>query len=71
MEEVRITKNVSGKTFNVDLISWDRRGNGVRFGKAFDVSKIEAKKEAQRVAKLYGAEIIDKVTDNAECNTLS
>ena len=63
MEEVRITKNVSGKTFNVDLISWDRKGNGVSFGKAFDVSKIKAKKEAQRVAKLYGADIIDEVSD--------
>ena len=27
--EVRVTPHVSGNTYNVDLVSWDRRGNGM------------------------------------------
>ena len=47
MKEVKITKHWSNKTYNVDLISWQKNGEGVSFGRAFDVSK----KEAEKVAK--------------------
>tara|TARA_R100000664_G_scaffold29927_1_gene42127 strand:+ start:2808 stop:3014 length:207 start_codon:yes stop_codon:yes gene_type:complete len=49
----------SRKTYNVNLISWDRRGSGVSFGKAFNVGKRAAKKEALYIAELYNAEIVD------------
>jgi len=55
MYEVRMTKHHSGKTYNVDLISW-QRGEGMAVGKAFNVSRKEADKEADRVAKLYNAQ---------------
>ena len=55
MYEVRMTKHWSGKTYNVDLISW-QRGEGMAVGKAFNVSRKEADKEADRVAKLYNAQ---------------
>ena len=59
MYEVRIEKHWSGKTYNVNLISW--QGNeGVSFGRAFDVSKQKAEKEAKENADLYNAKIIRK-----------
>jgi hypothetical protein len=58
--EVRVTPHVSGNTYNVDLVSWDRRGNGMVAGKAFNVSREEANKEAQRIADLYNATIEDE-----------
>jgi hypothetical protein len=57
--EVRIQKHWSGKTYNVDLISW-QRGEGMVNGRAFNVSKKEAEKVAAKTAKLYAAEIIRK-----------
>ena len=60
MKEVKITKHWSNKTYNVDLISWQKNGEGVSFGRAFDVSKKEAEKEAKENADLYKAEIIRK-----------
>ena len=59
-KEVEITKHWSGKTYNVNLISWQKNGEGVSFGRAFDVSKKEAEKEAKENAHLYKAEIIRK-----------
>tara|TARA_R100000306_G_scaffold18294_1_gene22594 strand:+ start:429 stop:614 length:186 start_codon:yes stop_codon:yes gene_type:complete len=59
-KEVKIEKHWSGKTYNVDLISWQKNGEGVSFGRAFDVSKKEAKKVAEYNSKLYGAKIIRK-----------
>lgn len=56
--EVQITSHFSGNTYNVDLVSWDRRGNGMVAGKAFNVSREEADKEAQRVADMYNATIV-------------
>jgi len=56
MYEVKINKQ-SKKTYNVKLVSW--KGNeGVSFGKAFDVSKKKAEKEAKENADLYNAKII-------------
>ena len=37
MKQVKIKKHWSGKTYNVNLISW-QGDEGVSFGKAFDVS---------------------------------
>jgi len=54
--EVRITKHFSGKTYNVDLVSW-QGDNGMSSGRAFNVSKTEAKKVANKTASLYSAEI--------------
>ena len=57
MYEVKIEKHWSGKTYNVDLISW--KGNeGVSFGRAFNVSKTKAEKEAKENSELYNAKII-------------
>tara|TARA_R110000803_G_scaffold83561_1_gene149637 strand:+ start:671 stop:868 length:198 start_codon:yes stop_codon:yes gene_type:complete len=55
MYEVRMTKHWSGETYNVDLVSWQRNGEGMSVGKAFNVSRKKADKEADRVAKLYKA----------------
>lgn len=60
MYEVRITKHLSGKTYNVDLIAWERNGSGMAVGKAFNVSRKQAEKEANRVADLYDATIEEK-----------
>ena len=60
MYEVRITKHHSGKTYNVDLIAWERNGSGMAVGKAFNVSRKKAEKEANRVADLYSATIEEK-----------
>ena len=57
MKQVKIKKHWSGKTYNVNLISW-QGDEGVSFGKAFDVSKEEAEEEAKKNADLYNAEII-------------
>ena len=57
--KVRIQKHWSGKTYNVDLISW-QRGEGMANGRAFNVSKKEAEKVAAKTAALYGAEITRK-----------
>jgi len=54
--EVRITRHWSGKTYNVDLVSW-QRGEGMASGRAFNVSKSEAEKVAAKSAKIYGAQI--------------
>tara|TARA_B100001250_G_C19553684_1_gene680167 strand:+ start:125 stop:325 length:201 start_codon:yes stop_codon:yes gene_type:complete len=59
MYEVRIEKHWSGKTYNVNLISW-QGDEGVSFGRAFDVSKQKAEKEAKENADLYNAKIIRK-----------
>ena len=57
MNEVKIEKHWSGKTYNVKIISWKGK-QGVSFGKAFDVSKKKAEKEAKENAELYNAKII-------------
>ncbi|MEK9918087.1 MAG: hypothetical protein VW496_01725 [Pelagibacteraceae bacterium] len=57
---MRITKHFSGKTYNVDLVAWERNGSGMSIGKAFNVSRKKAEKEANRVAKLYQATIEEK-----------
>ena len=57
MYEVRIEKHWSGKTYNVNLISW-QGDEGVSFGRAFDVSKKKAEKEAKENADLYNAKLI-------------
>ena len=45
--EVKIEKHWSGKTYNVSIIGWE--GNeGVSFGRAFNVSKKKAEKEAKK-----------------------
>ena len=57
--EVKIEKHWSGKTYNVSIIGWE--GNeGVSFGRAFNVSKKKAEKEAKENADLYNAKIIRK-----------
>ena len=57
MYEVKIEKHWGGKTYNVSLISW--KGNeGVSFGRAFNVSKTKAEKEAKENSELYNAKII-------------
>ncbi len=56
MYEIKIEKHWSGKTYNVSLISW-QKNDGVSFGRAFDVSKEEAEKEAKHQATLYNAKI--------------
>ena len=57
MYQVKIEKHWSNKTYNVSLIHW--QGNeGVSSGRAFDVSKEEAEKEAKENAILYNAKII-------------
>jgi hypothetical protein len=53
-----VIKHWSGKTYNVNLASFDKKGYGVSYGKAFNVSKKEADKEAKRVADLYGVKEI-------------
>ena len=58
--EVRVTPHVSGETYNVDLVSWERNGSGMVVGKAFDVSREEADKEAHRVANLYNATVVEE-----------
>ena len=64
MYEVRTTpcchSTPSRKTYNVDLVAWDRRGHGMVAGKAFNVGKRAAKKEALYIAELYGADINDR-----------
>jgi hypothetical protein len=57
MYEINITKHWSGKTYNVGLTHW-QKNEGVNFGRAFDVSKEEAEKEAKHQATLYNAKII-------------
>ena len=58
--EVRITKHWSGKTFNVDLVAFDKRGEGVAHGKAFNVPEKKALREARRICDLYSATLIAK-----------
>ena len=58
-KEIKIEKHWSGKTYNVNLISW-QGDEGVSFGRAFDVSKQKAEKEAKENADLYNAKIIRK-----------
>ena len=57
MYQVKIEKHWNNKTYNVSLIHW-QKNEGVSFGRAFDVSKEEAEKEAKKNAILYNAEII-------------
>ena len=54
--EVKVTRHWSGKTYNVDLVSW-QRGEGMASGRAFNVSKSEAEKVAAKSAKIYNAQI--------------
>lgn len=56
MYEVKIYKQ-GKKTYSVSLISWKGK-EGVSFGRAFDVSKKKAEKEAKENAELYNAKII-------------
>ena len=55
-KEIKIEKHWSGKTYNVNLISW-QGDEGVSFGRAFDVSKEKAEKVAKHQATLYSAKI--------------
>jgi hypothetical protein len=57
--EVRVKPHVSGETYNVDLVSWERNGTGMVVGKAFNVSREEADTEANRVANLYNATVVE------------
>ena len=57
MYQVKIEKHWNNKTYNVSLIHW-QKNEGVSFGRAFDVSKEEAEKEARHQADLYNATII-------------
>ena len=57
MYQVKIEKHWSNKTYNVSLIHW-QGDEGISFGKAFDVSKTQAEKEARHQADLYNATII-------------
>ena len=59
--EVRVKPHVSGETYNVDLVSWERNGTGMVVCKAFNVSREEADIEANRVANLYNATVEDYV----------
>ena len=63
LHEVIITNHWSKETYNVDLVSWDRRGNGVSHGRAFNVSQKEAQKVAEKQADIYGAKITDKTKE--------
>jgi len=54
---VRVTAHFSGRAYNVDLVSWNKNGSGMKTGKAFNVSRKEADKEVHRVAKLYNATV--------------
>jgi hypothetical protein len=54
--EVIISKHWSGRTYNVDLVSW-QGGEGMANGRAFDVGKSEAERVANKTAKIYGATI--------------
>jgi len=55
-KEIKIEKHWSGKTYNVNLISW-QGDEGVSFGRAFDVSKEKAEEVAKHQATLYNAKI--------------
>ena len=55
-----VKSHFSGETYNVDLVSWDRKGSGMVVSKAFDVSREEADKEAHRVANLYHATVVEE-----------
>ena len=57
MYEVKIEKHWEGKKYNVSLISW-QGDEGISYGRAFNVSKKKAEKEAQLNAELYNAKII-------------
>lgn len=50
----------SKPTFDVSLVTWERDGFGVSFGRAFNVGKRAAKKEALEQVRLYDAELNDK-----------
>jgi len=58
--EVIVKPHVSGETYNVDLVSWERNGSGMLVSKAFDVSREKADKEAHRVANLYNAVVVEE-----------
>jgi len=57
MYEVKIEKHWNNKTYNVSLIHW-QKNEGISFGRAFDVSKKKAEKEAKHQATLYNAKIV-------------
>lgn len=57
MYEVKIEKHWEGKKYNVKLVSW-QGDEGISYGRAFNVSKKKAEKEAQLNAELYNAKII-------------
>lgn len=56
--EVKISKHWQDNKFNVDLISWQGK-EGLKFGRAFGVSRQEADQEAVKQSKLYYAKIVD------------
>ena len=37
MYEIIIEKHWEGKKYNVKLVSWEKNGSGVSFGRAFEV----------------------------------
>ena len=60
MYEVIIEKHWEGKKYNVKLVSWEKNGSGVSFGRAFEVPFKKAIKEAEKQSELYNAPIIKK-----------
>ena len=52
---IRISQHWSGKTYNVDLLSYMGRGEYMGVGKDFDVSIAVAKASAERLCNLYCA----------------
>jgi hypothetical protein len=57
---VRVTSHMCGRAFNVDLVRWERGGSGMKVCKAFNVSREEADREANRVAMLYNAVVVEE-----------
>ena len=47
MYEVIIEKHWEGKKYNVKLVSWEKNGSGVSFGRAFEVPFKKAMKVAE------------------------
>ena len=60
MYEVIIEKHWEGKKYNVKLVSWEKNGRGVSFGRAFEVPFKKAMRVAEEQAKSYDAPIIKK-----------
>ena len=60
MYEIIIEKHWEGKKYNVKLVSWEKNGSGVSFGRAFEVPFKKVMKVAEEQAKSYDAPIIKK-----------